>query len=140
MNNPRRAPFKATSAAEALDEIRTGSGHLLLAVHKRLNDTRDKLSEGDFIGAVESVAEAHAKLAQLAQAQTGMGLLAENSLVKVGDIEEGMIVPGVGPITNIGPCPGCGDEDCNNVTVTVAGTDVVLNREVEMVVEVPAPE
>lgn len=132
-----RTPFKVDTAAEALDQIRVGGGHLLLTAHRHLNETRDALNSGQFTKAVEACNGLMQKVGQLAQAQAAMGLLADNSLVRVGDLEEGMIVPGVGPITDVGPCPNCGKDSCHMVSFTVAGQAMALDRDIEMVVEQP---
>lgn len=130
-------PFKVETAADALDQIRVGGGHLLLTAHQRINEVRDALNAGHFTKAVEACNGLMQKVAQLAQAQAAMGLLADNTLVRVGELREGMIVPGVGPITDIGPCPNCGSESCDHVSFTVAGQVMAMDRNIEMVVELP---
>lgn len=131
-------PFKVQSAADALDQIRVGGGHLLLTAHQRINEVRDALDAGQFTKAVEACNGLMAKVGQLAQAQAAMGLLADNTLVRVGDLQDGMMIPGVGPITDIGPCPNCGSESCEHVSFTVAGQSMSMDRNVEMVVELPS--
>lgn len=129
-------PFaKVKSAATALDGIRSGGGHVLILAHQRLNEVRDHLTAGRFDRAMESANALREKVGQLAQAQVSMGLLADNALIKVSELKEGMIVPGAGPVTEIGPCPGCGQEGCGKVSFTVAEQVLVLDGELEIVVE-----
>jgi hypothetical protein len=129
------APFKVKSASDALDAIRVGGGHVLLLAHQSLNDVRMALEKGHFTEALEATQQLQAKVHQLAGAQAGLGLLADNVLVKAGELKDGMMVPGVGPITDVGPCPGCGNDKCNNVSFTVAGQPMILDADVEMVIE-----
>lgn len=126
---------KVDSATMALDGIRIGGGHVLLLAHQRLNEIRDALTQGRFDQAAEAATVLVGKIGQLAQAQVTLGLLADNNLVRVGDLRVGMVVPGVGPITEVGPCPGCGRENCGQVAFTVGGTEMVMEAHIEMIVE-----
>lgn len=130
-----RPPFTATSAAEALDQIRAGGGHLLLVVNRLLSDVQARLNEGKFTDAHEAGQLLTGKLHQLAQAQNGLGLLAENRLVRVGELEVGMVMPGIGPITDVGPCKGCGGVRCTHVWFVIGDDQMVMDREVEVIVQ-----
>lgn len=127
--------IKVESAADALDQIRSGSNHVLLVANQRLAEVRDALDKGHFIDALEAMQHLMGKIGQLANAQQAMGLFAQNAMVRVADLEEGMVIPGVGEIKDVGPCPGCGHENCNNMAFTVGEQVITLDRDVEIVVE-----
>lgn len=126
------------NAADTLDRIRVGAGNLLLTAQHRIVEVKQALDEGRFTDAMQAAHSLNEKLSHLAYAQEKMGLLGDNNrIVRVGELENGMVVPGVGEISEVGPCPGCGDD--HNVSFTVAGSKMVLDRDLEMVVELPQP-
>lgn len=132
MENPA---IKVESAADALDQIRLGGNHVLLVANQRLGEAREALDKGQFIEALEAAQHLCQKLGQLANAQQAMGLFAQNAMVRVADLEEGMVIPGVGEVKDIGPCPGCGQPNCTNMVFTVGEQSIMLDRDVEIVVE-----
>lgn len=127
--------FKVDTAADALDQIRTGGSHLLLIANQRVNEVRTALEKGQFGEAMEACNALLQKLAQLSQAQTAMGLLAQNTLMRVGELRNGMVLPGIGPISDVGGCPNCGRDTCPHTSFTVEGQTMVLDRDLEVVVE-----
>lgn len=124
-------------AAATLDQIRAGGGHLVLVAQRRALEIKTALDKGDFSGALALTQQLAEKLSHLARAQDNMGILDGNRIIRVRDVQVGMVVPGVGEVSEVGPCPGCGDDSCESVVFTIDGTPVVFDGDMEMVVKAP---
>ena len=128
--------------AETLERIQAGSVQMIALVKRRVTELENRLAEGDFNGAFLESQQLCEKLHHLAHAQNTLGILANSYVVKVRDLEEGMVLaegPAEGNvITKVEPCP-CPKEGCEQLIITVGNDDeqaqVLLGPDVEMVVQ-----
>lgn len=90
-----------TTAAQTLDLIREGGSRVVMLAFQRLEETRSALQEGRFDAALTRCQEAQGCIAQLASAQSSLGVYGRNiDLVRAIDIEEGANVCQVGIVKN----------------------------------------
>lgn len=128
-------PIHQENAAYALDRMRLGGANLVLTAHQRLGEIRRSLDHGHFTEAYTAAAALQEKLGHLAGATQTLGRLADAYITTVGQLEPGMKIVDAGRLVEVGPCPGCGQEHCENVTLTMeSGASVVLDRGDEIVV------
>lgn len=125
----------AGTATATLDQIGLGGSQLILITNQRLADVRSAIECGNFIEALEAAQAACAHLGPLASAQATIGVLAQNAVVRVADLEEGTVVPGLGEVKDIGPCIDCGKPGCHKVGLTIGDHSFSLDRDVEIIVE-----
>lgn len=132
MENPA---IKVESAADALDQIRLGGD----AHHRVLREQAHRLLRvGELAELLAEVLRRFEGLDELALVERFAHLtepLVGDEQDMVADLEEGMVIPGVGEVKDIGPCPGCGQPNCTNMVFTVGEQSIMLDRDVEIVVE-----
>lgn len=127
-----------SNAASALDGIRAGGANLVATAHQRLAEVRRALDLGEFVSAHQAAGSLLEKLSHLSNAQGMMGRLSTANIVRVGELEPGMTIADGGTIASVGPCPGCGRDECTNVMLTLSnGVDIVLDRTDEIVIAAP---
>lgn len=130
--------FHQDNATQALDRIRTGGSKLVLTAHQRLAEIKRALDHGHFTEAFSVCHSLQEKLGHLAGAQGGLGRLADATIVKVDDLEPGMMLLDVGVVATISGCPHCGNEQCDNRGITFeGGAAVVLDCDDEVAVAHP---
>lgn len=123
------------NAANSLDEIRTGAANLLLTAHQRLTEVKRALEMGQFGSAHSAASSLQEKLSHLAEAQQTMGKLTSARIMRVGELEPGMRIAEGGEVASVGPCPGCGREECNNMALTLGnGAMLLLDKTDEIVI------
>lgn len=89
------------SAAKTLDAIRSGGGNLLLSIRARVNEASRALDDGDFVRAQAILAEASQHIVPLAQAQQYLAIADTARLMRVRDLEVGMIVTNLGEVRHV---------------------------------------
>jgi hypothetical protein len=126
------------SASLTLDQIREGGQSLVLLCQTRMADLSEAIREGRFHDAMGHLQEIGAKLTALAQAENALGSLAESFIIRAEQIEEGMILRGMGTVATVRreekPVPG--DEPCIHLHFTFEGEmpDLEIHAEHEIVV------
>lgn len=127
-------------AASTLDRIRVGSGNLVLVANQRVGEIKKALDHGRFEEAYACCASLHDKLGHLAGAESRLARLADASIVRVADMEVGMVMPDAGVVSSVEACSHCGRDNCENVTITFEnGSAVTVDRDEEMVVAADGP-
>jgi hypothetical protein len=121
------------TASEALDRIRRGGTHLILAAHRWLAETKTLLDEGDFQGAMKTAAQLHEKISALAIAEGSLGTVSDARILKCSDVEVGMMLADVGEVTAIEPCL-CGEDHCDRIILTIEDQSVNFPADAEIIV------
>lgn len=128
---------EARTATDTFEEIRQGGRNLLVAAQGRLIEAKQALEEGRFVAAASATASAFTKIDALADAQKALGEMSSRVIVKVKDVTEGMVIPEVGPIENVGPC-ACGADGCQKVELTIHGETQRFLGDQEMLIQLPS--
>lgn len=89
------------TAAHTLDQIREGGSALLALLTRRTGELETKISEGDFEGAETVAAEIHMKLKVLGYCQNQLGSLGRVAVMRAAELQEGMVLRGLGTITSL---------------------------------------
>lgn len=132
------AGVAAPSANRTLDQIRDGGQALVIICQARLNDCNQAITEGRFYQALGHTQEIAQKLQVLAQAENALGALAESFIIRAEQIEEGMVLRGMGTVATVRreevPVPG--DDPCVHIHITFDGEhdDAEVNAATEVVV------
>jgi hypothetical protein len=109
--NERTEMTDEPSAAKTLDSIRTGGGNSLITVRQRLAEALHALDCGEFQLAHGRISEAVAFLGPLASAERAFCVAASSFVIRAAEIEPGMVMAQVGPVTSVERSP-CGHEEC----------------------------
>lgn len=117
--------LSAKSPATTLDQIREGGVALVALTRSRLAECERAVFEGRFFDAFNLCQEVIQKLGPLASAESALGALAESEIVRAEQVSEGMILRGMGTVSDVRreakPIPG--GEPCVHIHLTFAEAD-----------------
>lgn len=89
------------SAAGTLDAVREGGQALLMLVNQRVSELQGLLAGGDFMGAADCAQQVASKTSVLAFAQANLGGLGKTYVVRVTEIQVGMVCQGWGEVVEV---------------------------------------
>lgn len=129
------------SAARTLDAIRDGGNNLQMAVRQRIIEAVAALDEGDFQLAHTRISEARQTVGMLAQAQQQLGIAANGRVVRVRDLEAGMVMTSVGVVAEVMQQGDCDTDACPGHFLVTVGDNapMLLEGDTAIFVDVAAP-
>jgi hypothetical protein len=92
------------NAAKTLDNIREGANKMVLAVLCDIESVKREIQAGRFVAAGRLLANAHVTCDALARAEQVLGTMASSRMIEAGELEEGMVITGVGTVREVEEC------------------------------------
>lgn len=98
-------------ATKRLRSFETGGHHLLAITRRRIGEVLDDLDKGEFRDASSHLQEALGAIGPLAHAEAYIAIADGAKLLPARELEAGMVLQGVGEITNV-EAHECGAARC----------------------------